>query len=116
MDSGLPSKTDTRQKNAETAIPTYVQRLLDKNLPTEQEVEVLYREYRAFFKGRLPMHYESVETVGCGLSDTHDILVELADPTKVDKREALSLITTLRDIVVRDHHRRKALSKDKVLP
>lgn len=100
-----PTKTVRRADLAARRIPRFVRDLRWGNQAlTVDNIDMLYREYRAFFRSnrpfRLDQHHVSVpcdefadETIG-------KLLARLKEPHKIGKRQALAVLLALRAAVL----------------
>lgn len=102
-DPSYDSKRTKRSQAAASSIPTYVGKLRREEVAlTQESVEKLYREYRAFHgsPGMYPMEIEDAKPNPDLLSrfefqEEDGILFLLEIPTVLDRRESLAALCAL---------------------
>lgn len=103
MDAYDETPVERRQRLAAEGIPDFVDRLIG-GLPMSglcmREVEVLYREYRAYHKNRKPFRWD-FQQIGGNTSSTSllDVLARLHDPRRLSRQAAYELLSNLKAMV-----------------
>lgn len=103
MDAYTETTSERRQRRAAEGIPAYVDRLIGGlSMPglSMKEVEVLYREYRAYHKCKKPFRWD-FQLIGGSSSSNNllDALARLHDPRKLSRQQAYELLGNLKAMV-----------------
>lgn len=111
VDSFQDTKTDRRQRAAQRSVRPYANSLLAQHESGEPitagQVEVLYRELRAYYRSKRPFRmsiWDAIKSMELRLGDSSagSILARLLDLEQLTRREACELSCSLMVIVSED--------------